>query len=216
MSEALQSGPPSSALVHVVEDDPDLQDALDALLDAAALPHRMYQRPDQFRQALPLSAGGCLVLDIRLPGISGVELAAEVRRLGIPLPLIMMSAHADMPATIQSFKLGACDFLLKPFQATQFVDAVRQALAKDAERRQAEAQRAAQQRRLSKLTRRDWEVIEMLRRGLPNKRIATSLAITERAVEMRRAALLAKTQSASLPELFELLGQCHGARRPSD
>ncbi len=208
MPDAQHGGSADYAVVHVVEDDPDLRDALDSLLSSVALPHHMYDSSAAFRQASPLAAGGCLVIDIRLPGVSGIDLAREIRRRGNELPLIMMSAHADVPVAIQSFKLGALDFLLKPFSSEQFLEVVRQALAKDAERQQSEARSTARRQRLNKLTRRDWEIIERLRLGQPNKRIAASLGISERAIEMRRAALLKKTQTSGLPELFELVALC--------
>lgn len=208
MPDAQHGGSAAQAVVYVVEDDPDLRDALDSLLSSVALPHHMYESPAAFRQAGPLAAGGCLVLDVRLPGVSGIELAREIRRGGIELPLIMMSAHADVPVAIQSFKLGALDFLLKPFSSEQFLEVVRQALAKDAARQLTAARATARRQRLNKLTRRDWEIIERLRLGQPNKRIAASLGISERAIEMRRAALLKKTQTSGLPELFELVALC--------
>lgn len=210
MFEAPTLAPSNSALqndgvVHVVEDDVDLRDALACLMSSVGLPHRVYETSAAFLDRLPLSGGGCLVIDIRLPGLSGVELAKEIRRRGVALPIVMMSAHADVPVTIQSFKLGALDFLIKPFEPRQFLETVRQALLRDDERRRFEHQFDQQQARLKQLSSKDWEVIELLRAGHPNKRIAAMLGVSERAVEMRRSKILKKTQTASLPALIELI-----------
>lgn len=192
-------------VVHVVEDDVDLRDALACLMESVGLAYRVYETSAAFLDALPLTGGGCLVFDIRLPGLSGVELAKEVRQRGVALPIVMMSAHADVPVTIQAFKLGALDFLIKPFESRQFLEAVRQALLRDRERRQQEDRFDQRRIRLQQLTPKDWEVIELLRAGHPNKRIAAMLGISERAVEMRRSKILKKTQTASLPALIELI-----------
>lgn len=192
-------------VVHVVEDDLDLRDALVCLMSSVGLPHRVHETSAAFLDALPLTGGGCLVLDIRLPGMSGIELAKEVRRLHVAWPIVMMSAHADVPVTIQAFKLGALDFLIKPFESQQFLDAVQQALTQDRIRLQNESQLDERQSRLRQLTPKDWEVIELLRAGDPNKRIAAKLGISERAVEMRRSNILKKTQTTSLPALIELI-----------
>jgi two-component system response regulator FixJ len=201
--------------VYVVEDDVDLRDALACLLGSVGLPHQVFETPAQFLEALPLAQGGCVVLDIRLPGMSGIELAREIRRRDVRLPMLVMSAHADVPVTIQAFKLGVLDFLIKPFAPPQFLEAVRAALAQDAARQQAEAKAEVVETRLQELTRKDWEIIDLLRQGFPNKRIAANLGITERAVEMRRSALLKKTNSSGLPELMELiaLSRHHQERR---
>lgn len=199
------AAPQNDGVVHVVEDDVDLRDALACLLDSVGLPHRVYETSAALLDALPLTSGGCLVLDIRLPGLSGVELAKEVRARRVGLPIVMMSAHADVPVTIQSFKLGALDFLIKPFEPRQFLETVRQALARDQERRRRANQLDKQQARLAQLSPKDWEVIELLRAGHPNKRIAAMLGVSERAVEMRRSKMLKKTQTASLTALVELI-----------
>ncbi len=193
------------SVVHVVEDDPDLRDALACLMDSTGLAYRVYQSPSSILEALPRTSCGCLVLDIRLPEMSGIELAKELRRRCVRMPIVMMSAHADVPVTIQSFKLGASDFLIKPFKSGQFLNVVQQALANDRERVLKETQRSSVQARLKRLTPKDWQVIEMLRLGYPNKRIAAQLAISERAVEMRRSNILKKTHTSGLPALIELI-----------
>lgn len=210
MSEGMPpaDSPPAistETVVHVVEDDLDLRDALACLLNSAGLSYRVFDAPAAFLDELPLTVGGCLVLDIRLPAMSGIELAKEVRRRCIQWPIVMMSAHADVPAAIQAFKLGALDFLIKPFESQQFLDVVQQALAQDLARRRNESQIVRLQSRLKQLTPKDWEVIEALRSGHPNKRIAARLGISERAVEMRRSNIFKKTQTAGLPALFELI-----------
>lgn len=213
MSDATtaSSSPPvlsAESSVYVVEDDVDLRDALDCLLGSVGLLRRMFETPAEFLAALPLSRSGCVVLDIRLPRMSGIDLAKEIRRRDVRLPILVMSAHADVPVTIQAFKLGVLDFLIKPFESQQFLDAVRQALLSDGARLADELRIEQVASRLKQLTKKDWEIIDLLRPGHPNKRIAAMVGISERAVEMRRAALLKKTETSSLAELFELVALC--------
>lgn len=195
----------SSLTVHVVEDDTDLRVALDSLLDSVSLNRRVYGSPARFLDALPLAGGGCLVFDIRLPDMSGIDLVKEIRRREIELPVIIMTAHADVPLTIQAFKLGAVEFLQKPFPPAAFLEAVRQALNLERQRLQKLAENESLQSRIDCLSRKDWEVIELLQQGHPNKRIAASLGISERAVEMRRSSLLKKVRAQSFSELIEIV-----------
>jgi two-component system response regulator FixJ len=139
--------------------------------------------------------------------MSGIDLMKELRERDVRLPIVVMSAHADVSVTIQAFKLGVLDFLIKPFESHQFVDAVHQALLRDDARRADERRIEHVASRLKKLTKKDWQIIDLLRPGHPNKRIASIVGISERAVEMRRAALLKKTKTSSLAELFELIAQ---------
>jgi len=192
-------------MVHIVEDDPDLRTGLDSLLTSVAIPHRMYETPEEYLKSAIKSGSGCVVLDIRMPGMSGIDLLKAIRQRGIALPIIMMTAHADVPVTIQAFQLGAMEFLLKPFPMNQFLEAVTKAFERDLERMKCETEREQLKTRLDSLSAKDWEVIEMLRQGHPNKRIASELGVTERAVEMRRSALLRRANVTNLPELIELI-----------
>ena len=191
--------------VHIVEDDHDLRNGLDYLLDSMGLPHRVYDSPASFQANFSPDGGGCIVLDIRMPGLSGIDLVKWLRNEGVRLPLIMMTAHADVPVTIQAFKLGVVEFLLKPFQTEQFLAAITSALASEQRRMAAMRESYALRERLASLSSKDWEVIDMVRRGWPNKRIAAELRITERAVEMRRSSLLKKADVSTFAALIELV-----------
>ena len=203
--EPLESQIAMAQIVHVIEDDLDLREALEALLESSDLSCRSHQSAVQFLESPPLEGGGCLVVDVRMPGLSGIDLIKEVRRRKIPLPIIMMTAHADVPVTIQAFKLGAVEFLLKPFSNQQFMEAVQSALQSDRERLREAAAAESVSSRLEQLNQKDWEVIQLIRQGWPNKRIATELGISERAIEMRRASLMKKAQVSTLSALIELV-----------
>lgn len=204
-------GLPFTQIVHIVEDDRELREALGDLLDSFGLKYRSFESPARFLESLPLKAGGCLVLDIRMPGMSGLDLFREIHRLEMTLPVIVMTAHADVPVTIQAFRQGAAEFLLKPFAPQQFLMAVRAAMETDLQRQQQNAANESLNSRFSQLTEKDWEVIELLRHGFPNKRIAVELHISERAVEMRRSSLMKKVRVTTLSELIELI-TCHKLR----
>ncbi len=195
----------TSLTVHIIEDDTDLREALGSLLASVNLQHLRYDSPVSFLDSLPLSGGGCLVIDIRMPGMSGIDLVKEIRRRKLPLPIIIMTAHADVPLTIQAFKLGAVEFLQKPFSTVAFLEAVRNALDLDRERLQHLAAAESLQSRMEQLTAKDWEVIDLMRKGYPNKRIAALLGISERAVEMRRSSLLKKLRVNAASEVIELV-----------
>lgn len=194
-----------SLTVHVVEDDTDLREALGSLLSSVDLDHRRYKSPTDLLESLPLVGGGCLVIDIRMPDMSGIDLVKELRRRQVPLPIVIMTAHADVPVTIQAFKLGALEFLQKPFSTVAFLEAVRNALEVDKTRLQQIAATESLQTRFDQLTTKDWEVIDLMRKGYPNKRIAALLGISERAVEMRRSSLLKKLQVSAVSEVIELV-----------
>lgn len=198
--------PPKPPLtVHVIEDDRDLREALGSLLDSLEIDHRPYDSPLRFLDSLPLSGGGCLVIDVRMPGMSGIELVREIRRRRIPLPIIIMTAHADVPLTIQAFKLGALEFLQKPFSTAAFLESVRTALELDRTRLQQQSDSLSLHARIDRLTPKDWEVIDLIRKGHPNKRIAALLGISERAVEMRRSSLSKKLGVNAIPEVIEIV-----------
>lgn len=192
-------------VVHIVEDDRDLREGLACLLQAAGLHQQTHAHPAEFLTEIRNVNAGCLVIDIRLPGMSGIDLIKTLRKRKTPSPIIVMTAHADVPVTIQAFKLGAVEFLLKPFSSQEFLEAVNKALDLDQQRRAVESQSRQLSSRVARLNARDWHLIEKLRLGLPNKRIATDLGITERAVEMRRSTLLRKVNLTTLPELIELV-----------
>lgn len=202
-----QIDPVEPLTVRLIEDDTELRDALGSLLSSFGLDHLSYDSPAAFLNSLPFSGGGCLVIDIRMPGMSGIDLVKELRLRKIPLPIILMTAHADVPVTIQAFKLGAVEFLQKPFASHTFITAVRNAVKLDRSRLERLATAKSLRETIATLTKKDWEVIALLRQGHPNKRVAAALGITERAIEMRRASMLKKTCVSNFTELISLVTQ---------
>ena len=204
--------------VHVVDDDHDMRDSLRWLMGTVGLPVETYASADEFLRRFEADAGpGCLVFDVRMPGASGLDLYETLAARAAALPVIFVTAYADVPMAIRAMKSGAVEFVEKPFNRQALLERVQRAVRQDEERRQRLTERAAIESRFRRLTDKEEEVLELVKRGLPNKTIATRLAITPRAVEMRRASLMKKLGAASLADLLrlafarELVGQTNGS-----
>jgi len=191
--------------VFVVDDDDAVRDGLRMLLESAGLQAQSFRSPEEFIAGYRPDRAGCLVLDIRMPGMSGLELQQRLPALGIALPVIILTGHGDVPAAVQALKSGAVDFIEKPFDAELLLERIRGALARDAESRRREAGRARCGERLARLTPREREVMKLMVAGKANKVIATELGISERTVELHRSRVMRKMQARSLPELVRTL-----------
>ena len=186
------------SLVRVVDDDPSIREALDQLFRSVNL------RVETFGSIAELGAidePGCLVLDVRLPGLSGLDFQALASRKGLQLPIIFMTGHGDIPMTVRAMKNGAIDFLAKPFRDQDMLDAVRAALEKDAEQRRATATLCALRDLYATLTRREREVMQHVVAGLMNKQIAALEKVSEITVKIHRGSVMRKMQARSLAEL---------------
>ncbi len=194
----------ASPVVHVIDDDDALRDSIQMFLANEGLDVRTYASADAFLAALDSAPAGCVVTDVRMPGMSGMDLLAEIARLGVALPVIVVTGHADVPLAVRAMKQGAVDLLEKPFQGDELVDAVRRALevGRDSQRNALSVQEA--QARLATLTARENEVLDRLVRGQPNKIIAYEMGISPRTVEVHRANVMKKTQAGSLSELIRM------------
>jgi two-component system, LuxR family, response regulator FixJ len=192
-------------VVHVVDDDDGARDALAFLLDCAGLKVRTYPSADAFLAAAPPLAQGCVVTDVRMPGMNGAELAAELKRRAAGVPVIMITGHADVPLAIQAMRAGVADFIEKPFDDDAILDAVRSALAQHAGRDEAQAERDQVLDRIVGLSPREREVMDGLIAGNANKAIAFDLGISARTVEVYRANVMLKMQVKSLPELVRMV-----------
>jgi FixJ family two-component response regulator len=168
------------------------------------MPSRAFPSSRKFREFYRASMPGCLVLDVRMPGTSGLELYEHLVREGMRLPVIFITAHADVTTAVAAMKSGAIEFLEKPFDRQTLEDRLRKALALDAQWRHSEYEFAAVQARLDRLNDRDLETLELIAAGESNKSMAARLFISERAVEMRRARIMQKLGVGSLPELLDL------------
>ena len=191
-------------LVHVVDDDEAVRDSLSLLLEAAGLSVRTYDSATAFLKALPNLAAGCVLTDVRMPELDGLELQRRLTELCIRLPVIVMSGHGDVPIAVEAVKAGAADFLEKPFDDAQLLAAVSGALATSQRRREEEAATAGIAKRLASLTPREREVLDKLVAGQPNKTIAYDLGSSPRTVEVHRARVMEKMGVRSLPELVRM------------
>lgn len=194
----------TEATVFIVDDDPSICAALSRLFKSVGLPARSFASAREFLdQALNLGPG-CLILDMRLPGLSGLDLQGELARAGIDLPIIFLTAHGSVPLSVKAMKAGAVDFLEKPVEDQTLLDAVFQALERDRQVRLAQAQRQALQEHFSTLTPRERQVFQMVAAGKPNKEIAIDLGTVEKTIKVHRANLMRKLNCQSLAELVRL------------
>jgi two-component system response regulator FixJ len=194
----------SDGVIHVVDDDEALRDSLAFLLEQADLEARMYDAPAAL---LARGAGlepGCILTDVRMPGMTGLELVRRLRDLGAPHPIIVMTGHADVPMAIEAMKLGVSDFIEKPFDDDLLVAILQAALRQGAAERERQGERAAVQARLEALSARELEVLQGLVEGKPNKVIAYDLQISPRTVEVHRAHVMSKMQARSLSDLVRM------------
>lgn len=187
--------------VFVVDDDEEVRDSLTVLLQSVGLRVRGYASAQGFLDDYDPGRSGCLVLDIRMPGMSGTELQERLGDRRATLPIIMVTGHGDVSLAVKSMKAGALDFLQKPFNEQELLDLVHHALAADEERRSASNRRQAVIDRLASLTPREREVMELIVDGKANKNIAAALGLSQRTVEIHRARVMKKTGAESLAEL---------------
>ncbi|HEY0149309.1 MAG TPA: response regulator FixJ [Allosphingosinicella sp.] len=194
----------SEGLVHVVDDDDAMRHSLLFLLECDGLEARAYESALAFLERLGSMERGCIVTDIRMPGMSGLELVAKLKQEGISDPVIVITGHGDVPLAVEAMKAGVADFLEKPFDDQQLLSAVRRALDRSRDIASHEAERQEIAGRLTELSGREREVLEGLVDGKPNKIIAYDLGISARTVEIYRANVMTKMQAKSLSELVRM------------
>ena len=199
----------TTPLIHVVDDDLSMRTALLRLLDAAGFEARGYSSTGDFLvQPLP-DRPGCLLLDLRMPGPSGLELQAALQRQGIRLPIVFLTGHANVASSVRAMKAGAVDFLTKPVKRDVLLDAVGRALARDATQRAAREEADRLQVRFASLTPRQREVFDLIVAGKLNKQIADELNIAERTVKREREQVMAKLNAGSAADLGRLAELLH-------
>jgi FixJ family two-component response regulator len=192
------------AVVLVVDDDPAMRSALANLFASVGLPVEVFgSAPELLRSSLP-NVASCLVLDIRLPGVTGLDFQAELAEAGIHIPIIFMTGHGDIPMSVQAMKAGAVDFLTKPFRHQEMLGAVNRALAADRKRRAEEKTVSALRVLYESLTSREREVFVLVTAGLVNKRIAAELGVTEITVKVHRTQLTRKMRTRSVADLVRI------------
>lgn len=194
----------NAELVHIVDDDSSICDGVSNLLEAVGIRTVCYGSAEEFRLASVKDLAGCILLDARLPGINGPDFQDELVRSGCELPIIFMTAHGDMPMVRKVLKAGAIEFLFKPFQKQELLQAVTQAFIIDAERRKERSLIAGIQARIDALTERERQVMAMVTAGLLNKQIASELDISEIMVKVHRRRVMEGMQAESLAELVKM------------
>jgi len=194
----------ADAVVHVIDDDEAVRQSLDFLLRTAGVTARTYESASAFLNALPTIETGCIITDVRMPGISGIELLKRLGEMHVKLPVIVITGHGDVPLAVEAMKVGAVDFLEKPSEDEHLLGSVRSALDRSQQNAARDAQRTEVEARLATLTNREREVLEGLVAGKPNKIIAFDLSISPRTVEIYRANVMTKMAAASLSELVRM------------
>lgn len=194
----------SEPTVFIIDDDPAVRQALSVLVRSMHLRAEAYESAQQYLAALDPARPGCLLLDVRMPGISGLELLEQLNREEVHLPAIVMSAHGDVPMVVRAMKAGALNFLEKPCRDQQLWEAIQEGLRWDAAHRQQMALHSKALHRLHHLTPGEREVLQLLIDGKSNKTIAAELGLSVRTIEVRRAKLMKKMKAGSLAELIRL------------
>ena len=190
--------------VLIIDDDPEFRDSVGSLLRSVGLDSRQFSSVSEFLKADPCDGPTCLVLDIRMPGRSGLELQRDLAAANRLVPIIFITAHADVPMTVQAMKGGAIEFLTKPFRDQELLDAVDAGLARDRARRESEKTLVALRERFETLSPREREIMIHATAGRLNKQIGADIGITESTVKVHRANLMRKMQARSLPQLSRM------------
>jgi len=196
----------SSATTHIVDDDPAVRDSLQWLLQSRGVPSRTWTSANEFLAFASRDLSGCLLLDVRMPGMSGIELFDRLRTLHCRLPVIFLTGHGDVPMAVQALKDGAFDFIEKPYDDNALVDKVLAAIAHDTKRRARDNSILLLQQMLAQLTQREQEIMQLILAGKLNKVIADELGIAMRTVEVHRSRIFEKMQVRSAVELSQMLG----------
>jgi len=198
-----------SSMVFVVDDDPLIRASIQGLLKSASLQSESFETAEQFLKRGRWDGPSCLILDITLPGMSGLDFQALLQNAGLQIPIIFVTGHGDIPKTVRAMKLGASEFLTKPFNDQELLDAVDQALARDRSHRKEQSEVSRLYARLDKLTRREREVMKLVVTGMLNKQIASELGTSEITIKVHRARVMRKMQAGSLAELVKITERLH-------
>jgi len=212
MSDEPDTSRDTKQTVYIVDDDESIREGLSNFLEAVGIDSRCFSTAEGFSAHWSDRMAGCLLLDARLPGISGVEFQERLRKSGMKIPVIFMTAHGDIPMVRKVMKAGAVEFLTKPFQKEELLRAVEQAFASDQIRRKEQAIVDSIRARIESLTPREREVMAMVTAGLLNKQIASELNLSEITVKLHRRQVMEKMRVGSLAELVKI---CERAKEPS-
>lgn len=202
-------------LIYLVDDDEAVRDSLSMLFESIGLAHEAYASALDFLQHYDRERLGCLVADIRMPGLSGLELQQRLNEQHSEIPIIFITGHGDVPMAVTAMKSGATDFIQKPFRDQDLIDRINKALERDRERRKSRAEQNEIRSRIALLTPRETEVMQRVVRGQANKVIAMDLGVSQRTVELHRARVMRKLKMRSLAELVHAVDKIAGVAAPS-
>lgn len=190
--------------VYIVDDDQAIRHAMELLMRSVGLDYEIFHSGDDFLSRHSNDRAGCLVLDIRMPGLGGLELQEMLNDMGSTLPIIFITGHGDVPMAVEAMQKGAVDFIQKPFRDQELLDRIGEAVKADQERRSAREEQTAVRSRIETLTNREREVLDLVVTGKPNKVIAYELGVSQRTVEIHRARVMGKMEAKSLADLVRM------------
>jgi RNA polymerase sigma factor (sigma-70 family) len=193
------------SIVFVVDDDPSVRSAIERLIGTVGLQVQLFGSAQEFLVSNLPNVPSCLVLDIRLPGISGLALQRQLAKTNVQIPIIFITSHGDVPMTVRAMKAGAVEFLTKPFHDQDLLDAIHLALERDRGRRQQEAELAVLRERFESLSPREREVVSMVVSGMLNKQIAAQIGTAENTIKVHRSRAMEKMQANSLADLVKMI-----------
>ena len=192
-------------IIMVVDDDSGVRNSMRSLLKSVGLESALYGSAQEFLAAYHPGQPGCLVLDIRMPGMSGLELQQQLNLRGAVIPVIFMTGHGDIPMAVEAMQHGAFDFLQKPFRDQDLLDRIQRAIVKDSEQRQTLGETARIKAHVESLTAREREVLDLMTQGKQNKSIAQDLGVSPRTVEIHRARVMEKMNAQSVAQLVRMM-----------
>ena len=195
------------AVVYVVDDDAAARAAIQSLLHSVGLPAVTFGSPPEFLAGYRPDTPACLVLDVRLPGVSGLDFQRDLAARNVTIPISFITGHGDIPMSVEAMKAGAMEFLTKPFRGQVLLDAIHKAIERDRAVRREQSRVAELRQRLGTLTPREREVMQFVISGLLNKQIASELGASERTVKIHRGQVMRKMQAGSLPDLVRMAGK---------
>ncbi|MCU1233008.1 MAG: DNA-binding response regulator [Candidatus Solibacter sp.] len=201
------------SVIYIVDDDSGMREALGSLFRSVGFGVELFGSAYEFLNARLKSAPACLVLDVRMPGLSGLDLQGELSARDIRIPIIFITGHADVAMTVQALKAGAVEFLTKPVRDQDLLDAVQNAVERDRTARREHAELENVRRRFNSLTPREREVMQHVVEGMPNKQIASELGTSEVTVKLQRGRVMQKMGAASLPDLVRMAARLSGGVR---